>query len=94
MADNERTRLAGAASIVREEDLEDLEGLQREISNRVEKARGDGRAFMMAQYVRLLAIITGEVARLRKRFDREALAHHRAEHRLLKEQQRGQGSEQ
>ncbi|HLG76647.1 MAG TPA: hypothetical protein VKX46_09535 [Ktedonobacteraceae bacterium] len=94
MADSARTRLEGAASIVNEEDLEDLEGFQREIGNRVEKAHEDGRAFMMAQYVRLLAIVTSEVERLRRRFERESLAQHRKAHQQLREQLRGQGDAQ
>jgi hypothetical protein len=88
MANNNNTRLSGAASIVREEDLTDMEDLQREIEDKIEQAHKDGRAFMMAQHVRILAMIKSEVGRLRRRFDRELLAGHRSAAKALKDAQR------
>lgn len=84
MARNDGTKLTGAASIIREEDLEDMTALENELADRVEKAREDGRAFMMSQYVRILAMIKSENKRIRARFDRESLANMRKEQRELR----------
>jgi hypothetical protein len=79
----------GAAAIVREEDLDDMSNLEREIDSRVQAAHDDGRVYMMSQYVRILAMVRAETKRIRDRFDRESLAARRREHKALKEQQRG-----
>jgi hypothetical protein len=88
MARNDGTKLTGAASIIREEDLEDMTALENELADRVDKARQDGRAYMMAQYVRILAMIKSENTRIRARFDRESLAAMRKEQKELKIQER------
>jgi hypothetical protein len=77
MAKDGNTRLTGTATYVREEDLEALQDLQGDLQDRLDKASDDGRAYMMAQYVRLLAIIKSEAKRIRARFDREILASYR-----------------
>lgn len=79
-----QTILNSAASIITEEDLEDMEHIQRDLEDKIMKAHEDGRAFMMAQYVRLLATVKSEVKRIRNRFDRDSLAAHRLAHRALK----------
>lgn len=84
MAKNNATKLTGAATVVREEDLDELEDLLREVKARVNKSREDGRTFMMAQYVRIVGMLSPEVTRLRKRFEREDLAAFRRDHRTLK----------
>jgi len=68
----------------REEDLADLENLLRTLQGEVDKARGDGRLFMMAEYVRLVALVSPEVDRIQRRFKREILAESRKEHADLK----------
>lgn len=73
-----------AASMVREEDLQELEALHSELVSRVDKARQDGRLFMMSQYVRLVALISPEIDRIQRRFKRETLATLRKEHQELK----------
>ncbi len=78
-----KSKLNGAASVVREEDLVDLENFQKDLEQRVEQAYTDGRAFMMAKYVSILAGIKSEAKRLRDRFDRETLAAHRAAQKEL-----------
>lgn len=88
MARNDNTKLTGAASIIREEDLEDMTALENEIADRIEKAREDGRAYMMAQHVRILAMVKSERKRIQARFDRESLAAMRREQKELKIQQR------
>jgi hypothetical protein len=88
MANNNNTKLTGAASIIREEDLEDMTALEHELQDRIDKAREDGRAYMMAQFVRMLAMIKSETKRVRARFDREVLANMRKEQKELKIAQR------
>jgi hypothetical protein len=82
--DTDKTKLTGAASIVREEDLEDMTALEHELQERIDKAREDGRTYMMAQFVRMLAMIKSESTRIRARFDREVLANMRREHKELR----------
>ena len=72
------------ASIITENDLEELQGLQGELLDRVAKAREDGRLFMMQQYLMLVAGITPQIKRIRDRFDRETLAGLRKHHKMLK----------
>lgn len=69
---------------VREEDLEDLEALKRDLLDRVNKAHDDGRVYLMSQYTRLIALISPEIKRIRDRFDRETLATVRKEEATLK----------
>jgi hypothetical protein len=82
--DTHNTSLTGAASMIREEDLEDMEKLQRDIKDRIAAVHEDGRAYMMAQYVRIQAHLNSEIKRIRDRFDRESLANDRKAHKLLK----------
>jgi hypothetical protein len=70
---------------VREEDLEDLEALKRDLLDRVNKARADGRIYLMSQYTRLVALISPEIKRIRDRFDREVLASVRKDEKALRE---------
>ena len=72
------------ASMVREEDLTELEALHSELVKRVDAARTDGRLFMMSQYVRLVALISPEIDRIQRRFKRETLAALRKDHQELK----------
>jgi hypothetical protein len=72
------------AAMVREEDLDELKDLHTDLQKRIDAARTDGRLFMMSQYVRLLALVTPEIDRIAKRFNRETLAAHRKEHKSLK----------
>jgi len=76
--------LTQAATFIREEDLDELVGLLRELKERVQKAREDGRIFMMQEYVQLVALISPQVNRIQRRFEREDLASFRKEHKLLK----------
>lgn len=62
------------ASLVREEDLDELEGLKRDLLAKVDQARADGHVYLMSQYTRLVALISPEIKRIRDRFDRETLA--------------------
>jgi len=83
-------RVTGAqlASMVREEDLEDLEKLLKDLEDSAHKAKDDGRLFMASQYIGLIATINSEVHRLRVRFKREAIASLRRETKQLKEEAR------
>jgi len=72
------------AAMVTEDDLDELKKLHSEMQDRIDAARKDGRLFMMSQYVRLLALVTPEIDRVQKRFNRETLAMHRKEHKALK----------
>jgi hypothetical protein len=74
------------AAMVREEDLEELKDLHTDLQKRIDQARTDGRLFMMSQYVRLLALVTPEIDRIQKRFNRETLAMHRKDHKALKKE--------
>ena len=76
------------ASILTESDLEELEALHSELLTRVDKAREDGRIFMMGQYVRLVSLVSPEIDRIQRRFKRETLAAVRKEHKGLKAEQR------
>ncbi len=62
-----------------EEDLKDLEGLLASLQKDVDKARDDGRIFMMNEYVRLVALVSPEINRIQARFKREILAASRKE---------------
>jgi hypothetical protein len=73
-----------SASVIREEDLRDLEKLQQDIQGRVDAAHDDGRIYMMSQHVRILALVSSEVKKVRDRFDRESLAASRSAARELK----------
>jgi len=72
------------ASIITEDDLEELQKLHSELLSRVDQARTDGRLFVMGHYVRLVALISPEIDRVERRFKREVLASVRKEHKLLK----------
>jgi hypothetical protein len=72
------------ASIITEDDLDELQKLHSELLTRVDSARTDGRLFMMGQYVRLVALISPEIDRVERRFKREVLASVRKEHKMLK----------
>ena len=82
MTPSENARVV--AAMVREEDLQELQELHTDLQKRIDAARTDGRLFMMSQYVRLLALVTPEIDRIQKRFNRETLAMHRKEHKALK----------
>ncbi|HEU5377564.1 MAG TPA: hypothetical protein VFV38_19245 [Ktedonobacteraceae bacterium] len=73
---------------VREEDLEDLEALKRDLIDKATAAQGDGRLFIASQFTQLVAIISPEIKRIRDRFDRELLSSIRKEQRELKIQAR------
>ena len=72
------------AAMVTDDDLQELRDLHTDLQKRIDAARQDGRLFMMSQYVRLLALVTPEVDRIQKRFNRETLAMHRKVHKNLK----------
>ena len=76
------------ASMVREEDLQELEALHSELVKRVDQARSDGRVYLMSQYVRLIALVSPEIDRVQRRFKRETLAALRKDHKTLKEQRK------
>src|SRR5438045_2039038 len=73
-----------AASVVDENDLEELEAMHKDLLNRVDQARTDGRLFMCGQYVRLVALVSPEIDRIQRRFKRETLAAIRKDHKTLK----------
>jgi hypothetical protein len=81
-----------ATAFVREEDLQDLEALRHDLMERCDRARDDGRVYLMAQYTRLIALVMPEIKRIRDRFDRETLAAIRKEHKMLKGQDDGDDS--
>ena len=72
------------AEAPREEDLKDLEEFRAELQTMVDKARDDGRIYMMKEYTLLVAHISPEIKRIRSRFERETLAAFRKEHNDLK----------
>lgn len=84
-----------AATVVREEDLQDLEELLRDLQDRSDKARQDGRVFMLQQYIRLISMVSPEVTRVQRRFSRESLASLRKAHKELKSSQdTGEGEQE
>jgi|SRR5579871_1192190 len=85
---------ATMATMVREEDLEEMEGLRRELQNRCDKAGNDGRVYLMQQYIQLLAVVSPEIDRVHRRFKRESLAALRKVHKGLRRQNRGDGDEE
>ena len=72
------------ASMVQEEDLEELQELRRLLQERVDSAHNNGRIYMMSQYVTILAKVTAEIRKVRDRFDREIIAGNRRMHKELK----------
>lgn len=88
MANNTRKFDKQAASMIREEDLQDLEELLKNLQDRVDQAHSDGRVYLMSQYVRLVALVSPEIDRIHRRFKRESLAAMRKLHQDLKFEQR------
>ena len=86
--------IRAAQSMVQEDDLEDLKSVQRELSSHVDKARDDGRVYLMSQYVRLVALITPEIERIERRFNRDMISSMRKEHVLLKQEKKAQALSQ
>lgn len=87
MADSKLTQaqMKNLATTVREEDLQELEDLRGVLQEKADKAREDGRIFMMQEYIRLIAAVSPQIRRIRARFDREALADFRKMHKLMKD---------
>lgn len=81
-------KIKNLAQTVREEDLEELEDLRRNLQEKADQARESGRVFMMQQYIMLIANVSPQIKRIRDRFDREALADFRKAHKSLKAQAR------
>ncbi|GER87590.1 hypothetical protein KDW_17520 [Dictyobacter vulcani] len=77
---------AQLATFVREEDLEDMEKLSKDLEDYAHKARQDGRIYLLQQYIRLTAIINPEIDRIKRRFQRENLAFLRKEEKRLKKE--------
>lgn len=75
---------------IRDEDLQELEDLKRDLLDKADKAREAGSLFMMTQYTRLVGLVTPEIKRIRDRFDRETLAGIRKEEKALKLQARNE----
>lgn len=92
---NRNQNLTGSQinAMVREEDLEELEALQKELQDRTYKSHDDGRVYMMQQYTKILATISTEVHKVRARFNRESLAGMRKMHKELKLSTRGEEEE-
>lgn len=77
---------AKLATFIREEDLEDMEKLSRQITDLAHQAREDGRVYLLQQYIRLSAVINPEIERVEKRFKRENLAFLRKEEKRIKQE--------
>ena len=88
-----KTTLNNSYSLVREEDLVDLETLRGDLTRRVDQARSDGRIYMMQQYTILLATVSAEVDRVNRRFNRETLAAHRKEAKRLRREAKEQAAQ-
>jgi len=82
------------AWMITDEDLQELEGLLKELRDRVDKAHDDGRIYMMQQYTTLVATVSSEVRKVRNRFDRESIAAMRRAHKELKLNARGEASDE
>ena len=78
------------ASFVREEDLDDLKELSKQITDLADKATQDGRIYLLQQYIRLSAIIRPEISRVERRFERETLAGLRKEEKRLKDERKAE----
>jgi hypothetical protein len=88
MATNDMTPGESAravATMVHEEDLQELEALHSELVKRVDQARSYGRVYLMNQYVRLIALVSPKIDRVQRRFKRETLAALRKDHTHLNE---------
>lgn len=77
-----------AASIVREEDLEDMREIMRDLQERLNRASDDGRVYLMSHLIRAIAMFKSETERLERRFNREMLAQHRKAEKELRQQLR------
>ena len=78
------------ATFIREEDLEDLQELSKQITDLADKATQDGRIYLLQQYIRLSAIIRPEIKRVKDRFDREGIASLRKEEKRLKAERKAE----
>ncbi len=84
MATSDKQSLAFS---IREEDLEELEGLASDLRNRINDHHDNGRLFMMQKYTEILAGITSDIRKIRARFDRESIASMRKMHKEAKASQ-------
>jgi hypothetical protein len=73
---------------IREEDLDELESLKRDLLAKGDQARDNGSLYLFSQYTRLVALVSPEIKRIRDRFDRETIAEVRKQERTLKLQAR------
>ncbi|HTI15580.1 MAG TPA: hypothetical protein VL461_13610 [Dictyobacter sp.] len=90
MANNDIRNAKQLATFIREEDLDDLGSIKRDLEAKAHQAREDGRVYLLQQYTRLLAIIGPEIKRVERRFERENLAYLRKEGKRLKEELKAQ----
>lgn len=81
-------------SLVREEDLEELESFEKSLEDLVHKAREDGRVFMLQEYTVILANVSAKCHKIRGRFKRDNMAFIRKEGKRLKEEARGQSGDE
>ena len=90
---NNTQNLSGVAAMVREEDLQELEELLRDLQGKADQAHSDGRVYLMSQYVRLVALVSPEIDRIHRRFKRDTLAAMRRMHKDLKLEQKNAAAE-
>jgi len=69
---------------ITDEDLQELEGLKRDLLAKGDQARSAGSLYLSAQYTRMVAMVSPEIKRVRDRFDRETIASVRKEEAALK----------
>lgn len=93
MADTDIRNAKQLATFVREEDVDDLEKLSKQLEDMAHQAREDGRVYLLQQYTRLIAVVDPEIDRVKKRFKRENMAFLRKEEKRLKEERRKQKNE-
>jgi hypothetical protein len=75
-------------SMISPEDLDDLQKFQGDLQARIDQAHDNGRSYMMAQYVVIMATVSIEIRRIQARFERDSLASSRKMLKVLKKEQK------
>jgi hypothetical protein len=73
---------------ITDEDVEELEGLLKDLKTRAAEANEKGNVIMLGMYAELLKLVSPEVQRLRARLDREEKAAINKRHKEMRKAMR------
>jgi hypothetical protein len=73
---------------VNDEDVEEVEGLLRDLKNKAAEANDKGNVVMLSLYADLLKLVSPQVQKLRARVDREEMARVNKAHKEMRKAKR------